>query len=105
MHLAWIQHVPVVALFGPTVRSLGFFPRGESVVLEVPPADADEPGSSRTQGGAGDTAPRPERDALACRPCGLHGLKVCPRGDHACMTGISPERVWAAVRARLFPGG
>jgi len=79
MHLAWIQDVPVVALFGPTVRELGFFPRGESVVLELPPTAA-----------------------LACRPCGLHGPQVCPRGDHACMAGIAPGRVWDAVRERLF---
>jgi len=78
MHLAWIQHVPVVALFGPTVRGLGFFPRGKSVVLEVPAA------------------------ALTCRPCGLHGSESCPRGDHACMTGIDPDLVWETVRARLF---
>lgn len=80
MHLAWIQRVPVVALFGPTVRSLGFFPRGERcTVLEVP-AEA----------------------GLTCRPCGLHGPTSCPRGDHACMTGIAPERAWEAVRERLF---
>ena len=79
MHLAWIQDVPVVALFGPTVRAFGFFPRGKSVVLEVSPADSP-----------------------ACRPCGLHGPQACPRGDHACMTGITPDRVWETVRERLF---
>ena len=78
MHLAWMQRVPVVAVFGPTVRALGFFPRGESVVLEAPP-----------------------EVELSCRPCGLHGPQRCPRGDHACMTSIAPERIWNAVRERL----
>jgi heptosyltransferase-2 len=78
MHLAWMQRVPVVALFGPTVREHGFFPRGEAArVLEAPVV--------------------PD-----CRPCGLHGRKTCPRGDHACMTGIDPDTVWQAVRQRLF---
>ncbi|GKT28867.1 Glycosyl transferase, family 9 like protein, partial [Aduncisulcus paluster] len=37
MHIAWIQKVPVVAMFGPTVRRFGFFPRGaDSTVLESP---------------------------------------------------------------------
>lgn len=79
MHLAWIQHVPVVAIFGPTVRSLGFFPRGDAVVLEAP-AEAK----------------------VNCRPCSLHGPQVCPLGHHACMTSIRVEDVWVAVQKALF---
>jgi heptosyltransferase-2 len=75
MHLAWVQGTPVAAVFGPTVRELGFFPRGErSVVLE---------------------------EDLDCRPCGLHGPKQCPLGHHDCMRRIAPERVWEAVRGLL----
>ena len=75
MHLAWSQHVPVTAIFGPTVRSLGFFPRGaESSVFET---------------------------ALDCRPCGLHGHTHCPQGHHQCMTRVSPDDVWNDVRAKL----
>ncbi len=71
MHLAWAQHVPVVAMFGPTVERFGFFPRGpRSRVLEAP---------------------------LDCRPCGLHGHRQCPKGHHECMTRIAPEQVWQAV--------
>ncbi|WP_029894194.1 glycosyltransferase family 9 protein [Desulfohalovibrio reitneri] len=78
MHLAWTQHTPTVALFGPTVRSLGFFPRGErSVVLE-----AD----------------------VACRPCGLHGGRTCKPGHHRCMTEITPEIAWAEVKGQLERG-
>ncbi len=76
MHLAWVQRVPLVALFGPTVRGLGFFPRGEgSTVLELP--------------------------GLDCRPCGLHGPRRCPLGHHRCMTDISPDRVWEALAPKL----
>ena len=75
MHLAWAQHTPVTALFGPTVRELGFAPRGEqSSVME-----ADEP----------------------CRPCGLHGHKTCPRGHFNCMKNIAPEVVWRDVERKL----
>ena len=77
MHLAWVQDVPLVALFGPTVRSLGFFPRGEnSTVLETP---------------------------LSCRPCGLHGHKKCPEGHHRCMRDLTPDMVWAALEPKLKP--
>ena len=75
MHLAWAQRVPVTALFGPTVRALGFVPRGpESTVME-----ADVP----------------------CRPCGLHGHKVCPKGHFDCMKNIDPEAVWRDVERKL----
>ncbi len=76
MHLAWPQRVPVTAVFGPTVRKWGFFPRGEhSSVIEVP---------------------------LDCRPCGLHGPQVCPLGHHNCMKLVTPDMVWADVKAKLF---
>ena len=76
MHLAWAQHVPTVALFGPTVRSLGFFPRGErSTVFEAP---------------------------VPCRPCGLHGPQTCPLGHHRCMRDMTPDMVWPDVAQKLF---
>lgn len=75
MHLAWAQGVPLAACFGPTVRSLGFFPRGaNSRVLET---------------------------GLDCRPCGLHGHKACPLGHHDCMKDIRPERVWDVLKGML----
>lgn len=76
MHLAWTQETPLVAIFGPTSRKLGFYPRGKSSqVIE------------RT---------------LDCRPCGKHGSRRCRLGTHACMRGIEPEEVWQAVRPKLF---
>lgn len=75
MHLAWAQGVPLAACFGPTVRSLGFFPRGpNSRVLET---------------------------NLDCRPCGLHGHKACPQGHHHCMRDIRPDRVWDVLKGML----
>ncbi len=77
MHLAWAQRTPVVALFGPTVRAHGFYPRGEgATVFETP-----EP----------------------CRPCGLHGHDSCPLGHHRCMTAITPDLVWPDVAGKLRP--
>ncbi len=75
MHLAWMQDTPLVALFGPTVRTLGFFPRGDnSTVLET---------------------------ELACRPCGLHGPRRCPKGHHDCMKDLVPDKVWGILRKKL----
>jgi heptosyltransferase-2 len=74
MHLAWAQGTPLVALFGPTVRELGFAPRGEKSFLL-------------------------ETTGLPCRPCGLHGPQTCPRGHHRCMRDLRPETVWQAVLA------
>ncbi|MBU1039563.1 MAG: lipopolysaccharide heptosyltransferase II [Proteobacteria bacterium] len=75
MHLAWVQDTPLVALFGPTTRQLGFFPRGEnSRVLE---------------------------QSMDCRPCGLHGHKACPQKHHQCMRDITPDRVWDVLKGML----
>jgi heptosyltransferase-2 len=73
MHLAAAVGTPVVALFGPTTRQLGYFPyRARALVLER---------------------------ALSCRPCSPYGGAHCPRGDHQCMIGITPDEVAAAVAA------
>lgn len=78
MHLSWAQGTPTLAIFGPTVKSLGFFPRGaHSRVLQT---------------------------ALPCRPCGLHGPQKCPKGHHRCMTDISPEAAWNAASDLLAKG-
>ncbi|WP_045214655.1 glycosyltransferase family 9 protein [Desulfonatronovibrio magnus] len=75
MHLAWPQNVPVVAIFGPTTKDLGFFPRGPQChILEYP---------------------------LPCRPCGLHGHKSCPQKHHECMKKILPETVFAKIKEIL----
>ncbi|MDD5303172.1 MAG: lipopolysaccharide heptosyltransferase II [Elusimicrobia bacterium] len=72
MHLAAAAGVPVVAIFGATTRELGFFPYGPGHrVVEAP---------------------------LACRPCGLHGARVCPEGHFLCMRLLTVDRVHEACR-------
>jgi heptosyltransferase-2 len=72
LHLAGAVGTPVVALFGPTVPSFGFGPRG--------------PGDRIVQ-----------QDGLECRPCSRHGPQVCPLGHHRCMNEIAVEQVLEAV--------
>ena len=73
MHLATALGRPTLALFGSSVRGLGFWPLGpKSRVLEV--------------------------EGLRCRPCGVHGRDHCRRGDWACLRGLVPERVAQAAR-------
>lgn len=75
MHLAWPQNTPLIALFGPTVKKLGFFPRGKnSTVME---------------------------SDLSCRPCGLHGHKNCPEKHHRCMMDTTPETVIKQIRKKI----
>ncbi len=75
MHLAEAVGVPVVGLFGPTVREFGYFP-------SLP--------RSRTI----------ER-RLACRPCSRNGSTPCPKGSVECLRDIPPHAVVDAL-ATLF---
>lgn len=60
LHLASAMRTPTVALFGPTVPTLGFGPLApEHSVLGV--------------------------DHLLCRPCHAHGPQACPLGHWKCM--------------------
>jgi ADP-heptose:LPS heptosyltransferase len=59
---AAVGTVPVV-VFGPTTPGLGFLPVGPHRVRE--------------------------RLDLNCRPCSVHGGARCPRGDHACLAGVT----------------
>ena len=75
MHVAAAHGVPVLAIFGPTTKELGFFPYGDGhAVLE-----AD----------------------LACRPCGLHGAKECPEGHFLCMKLITVDQAHRAAQDLL----
>lgn len=75
MHIACARGVPVVAVFCATTPALGYGPWGpRSVVVE-----AD----------------------LACRPCGRHGGRTCPRGTEDCIRLVASDTVLAAARAAL----
>jgi heptosyltransferase-2 len=74
LHLATAVGTPIVAIFGPTVPAFGFGPRGAR---------------DRAIGHAD----------LACRPCSLHGPRVCPLGHHRCMRDVTVDEVLEAVAA------
>ena len=75
MHLATAVGTPVVAIFGPTTRELGFFPLGPNdVVVEK---------------------------EVSCRPCTLHGDDACPKGHFKCMDFISVDEIYSIVRKKL----
>lgn len=76
MHVAVATNVPAVALFGPTVKSLGFFPYDDkSIVIE--------------------------NNDINCRPCGTHGGNVCPKKHFKCMLDINPDTVYNAAYSIL----
>lgn len=76
LHITEAVGRPVVALFGPTTRHLGYFPvRPDSVVVETP---------------------------LPCRPCTKNGKGRCSQTHHqACMDLIHPQQVLEEVLKRL----
>ena len=75
MHVAAARDVPVVAVFCATTPAQGYGPWGaRSVVVE---------------------------SDLACRPCGRHGGRSCPRGTEDCRHLVRPAGVVAAARGRL----
>ncbi|MGC8867846.1 MAG: glycosyltransferase family 9 protein, partial [Elusimicrobiales bacterium] len=75
MHIAVATQTPVIAIFGPTTKELGFFPYSDkSDVIEV---------------------------RLRCRPCSLHGSKRCPNGHFLCMKLISVDSVLKATEKFL----
>lgn len=74
MHLATGVGTPVLAMFGPTAKSWGFYPSGpEDQVIEMD---------------------------LDCRPCSLHGAKTCVRG-YECLVGLNPERIMEPILAKI----
>jgi heptosyltransferase-2 len=74
LHVAIAMGAPVVGVFGPTTRELGFFPlapEGKAGVAEL--------------------------SGLDCRPCGLHGHHECPKKHFRCMLELTSSAVFAEV--------
>lgn len=71
MHLAEAVGVPVVALFGPTVREFGYAP-------------ALQPSTTIER-------------RLSCRPCSRNGAAPCPKRNYECLERIRPDDVLRAV--------
>lgn len=69
LHLASAMNAPVTAVFCSTVPSFGFGPLSDrSIIIET-------------------------KEALDCRPCGLHGYRQCPKGHFRCASSIDPARL------------
>jgi lipopolysaccharide heptosyltransferase II len=76
LHVSAALGVPTVAVFGPTVKPFGFFPKGHWTTVV-------------------------ESEGLDCRPCSLHGAKTCPKGHFRCMNDVAVDRVVNVVRGLL----
>jgi len=76
MHVAAARKKKIVAIFGSTVKELGFFPYStESIVVE--------------------------QQNLSCRPCTHIGLEECPRGHFRCMKEIETNELLTATETLL----
>lgn len=72
MHLAALNGVPTLSIWGGTHPATGFGPWGSNhQILQT--------------------------DALPCRPCSVFGTATCHRGDFACLTSISEHQVVATL--------
>lgn len=69
LHLASAVNAPVAAIFCSTMPSFGFGPKSEKFfIIET-------------------------TEKLACRPCGIHGLKSCPEKHFKCATTITNNQL------------
>jgi len=69
MHTATALKIPVVAIFGSTVKEFGFSPyMSKNLILE--------------------------NNSLTCRPCSHIGKAKCPKKHFKCMREITPEMVF-----------
>ena len=76
MHMAAAVDVPIIALFGSTVKELGFYPyKANASILE---------------------------NDLWCRPCTHIGRKKCPLGHFNCMRNISVDRVFNEIEIKFI---
>lgn len=79
MHMAALAGTKVVSVWGPTHPYTGFgaLYQPEAYAVQVPPRE------------------------LPRRPCSVFGDKVCEQCQHACMSRIRPEQVFAKIREVL----
>jgi ADP-heptose:LPS heptosyltransferase len=72
-HLASAMNAPVATVFCSTVPAFGFGPLSDkSFVVET-------------------------KEELSCRPCGLHGYKVCPKKHFKCALTINNEQLLSCL--------
>ncbi len=68
LHIASAFDTEIIAIFGATTKSLGFYPWSQNAIVL-------------------------ENKGLECRPCGLHGGDSCPEKHFKCMLEIKPDKV------------
>lgn len=68
MHLASALKIPIVAIFGSTIKSFGFTPFGVKNIIV-------------------------ENNSLNCRPCSHIGRNNCPKKHFKCMKDVTPQLV------------
>ncbi len=73
MHTATAVNVPVVSIFGSTVREFGFAPFGVKNLIV-------------------------ENENLSCRPCSHIGKAVCSKQHFKCMAELTPKLVYAKIK-------
>lgn len=76
LHIANAVHTDVIAIYGATIPSFGFYPYGKNDVII-------------------------ETNGLKCRPCSIHGGNKCPIGTFECMMSISEKEISDAVNKLL----
>lgn len=76
MHAACAVKIPVVAIYGSTVREFGFTPYGcKNIILE--------------------------NNSLTCRPCSHIGKKKCPQKHFRCMIELTPTQAFESINKVL----
>ena len=73
MHFASAMNAPVVAIYCSTIPAFGFGPLADHSFLVQ------------------------TKEALACRPCGVHGKKACPLGHFNCAETIEMQQLFAPL--------
>lgn len=76
MHTACAVKVPVVAIYGSTVKEFGFTPYGSKNFLL-------------------------ENNSLSCRPCSHIGKKKCPQKHFRCMLELTPQMAFESINKVL----
>lgn len=74
MHTACAVDKPLIAIFGPTVKELGFFPYNNPKAIVL------------------------ENGNLKCRPCTHIGGSKCPKKHFECMISIKPDKVFETIK-------
>jgi len=72
MHIAAAMNIPVVAIFGPTIKQFGFFPYSKKAIVV-------------------------EKN-VPCKPCSPHGPNKCPEKNFDCMNKVTVDEVFDAVK-------